>query len=567
MQQKGKNSTRSKLCKNSVAMHGPALVGMSMIGIMYASQICVVNSFSAPYLISNGGFIPGIYQNDKIPVGKGIHGGSTQQTCGMLRRQRAIPIRSLRISSKLQSITQLYLNFLNNNNLSQKKQKWNDISFITKLYDATSPFSDPPPGDFVRTTTESIGTDYIPLEVTCDPNFYLPEAIDSQDVPGYTGYDRERFLNLLIPALSPLVAFITFDLVAGAYSSFVDVLDTSKTWVAVDGGAFQAKIMTPAINGLVVPAMALLFATLTSTTITTLRQRQVDVRSSINMESGELRALECLVDSFDAGTCEQDLSRDYLIQYTSRVLAECHPKIGSGENVINPRRGMDSELNGLTALINKSYGKVIPPHVADECNVCIARLREQRTKRISALQSVYPFLHYVILVVLAIGECVAFLMETDQDILVFLNAIQIKILWSMLIGTFVTCFQVFKDLRSPFSGSYQISASVGQLHTIKLTLQASKQLSMRQLEQELKEQSLRAQQFLNFNGGGNLTVGTSTTDTSSSLSSMSIHANGAYAETNVTDIPSIPNGSNSTNGSYEKRNGKFINALMLDGRL
>jgi Protein of unknown function (DUF4239) len=524
-----------------IVSDGPSFVRVSLVVVLYASRNCAVDGFSPLGMISR------VKQNSNIP----LFSGNNPVVSGRIETSASIRYSSSSIQKRLQRTTtssitkstRLHLNFFNNNycNNNKKNQKTIDILALTKLYDATSPFSDPPPRDFVRTTTEAIGTDYIPLEVTCDPNYYLPDAIDSQDVPGYTGYDRERFLNLFIPASSPLVAFITFEYVAKAYSSFVDILDTSKTWVAVDGGAFQAKIMTPAINGLVVPAMALLFATLTSTTITTLRQRQVDVRSSINMESGELRALECLVDSFASG-CEQDLSRDYLIQYTSRVLAECHPKIGSGENVINPRRGMDSELNGLTALINNSYGKVIPPHVADECNVCIARLREQRTKRISALQSVYPFLHYVILSVLAIGECVAFLMETDQDLLVFLNAIQIKILWSMLIGTFVTCFQVFNDLRSPFSGSYQISASVGQLHTIKLTLQASKQLMMRRQEQEQKEQSLKAQQFINFNGGGNLSS-TSTT---------------APVTVSIT---------NSTDTVYEKRNGKFINAMMLDRRL
>jgi len=57
--------------------------------------------------------------------------------------------------------------------------------------------------------------------------------------------------------------------------------------------------------------------------------------------------------------------------------------------------------------------------------------------------------------------------------MVFLNAVQLKILWSMLVGTFVACFTVFYDLRSPFSGSYQISASVDQLYTVRLALQAS----------------------------------------------------------------------------------------------
>ena len=48
-------------------------------------------------------------------------------------------------------------------------------------------------------------------------------------------------------------------------------------------------------------------------------------------------------------------------------------------------------------------------------------------------------------------------MEADQELLVFLNAIQLKILWSMLVSTFVACFTVFYDLLNPFYGGYQVS--------------------------------------------------------------------------------------------------------------
>jgi Protein of unknown function (DUF4239) len=188
-----------------------------------------------------------------------------------------------------------------------------------------------------------------------------------------------------------------------------------------------------------------------------------------------------------------------LIQYTSRILAECHPRLGPGNDVINPRRGFDSELSGFSQQLNRFHGKEIPAHVADECYVSVARLREQRVNRITALQSIYPPLHYAILVILAVAECVAFLIETDQELLVFLNAVQLKLLWSMLVGTFVACFAVFIDLRAPFSGSYQISASVDQLHTIKLTLQASRLMSAQQRIQEESRKRVELEE-LRLNG-------------------------------------------------------------------
>ena len=62
-------------------------------------------------------------------------------------------------------------------------------------------------------------------------------------------------------------------------------------------------------------------------------------------------------------------------------------------------------------------------------------------------------LHYVILALLAGSICTVFLMETNQDLLLFLSAIQLRVLWSMLIGTFSALGVVNYDMIDPFSGS------------------------------------------------------------------------------------------------------------------
>ena len=46
-----------------------------------------------------------------------------------------------------------------------------------------------------------------------------------------------------------------------------------------------------------------------------------------------------------------------------------------------------------------------------------------------------------------------FLMETNQELLIFLSAIQLRILWSMLIGTYSALAVVNYDMRDPFRGS------------------------------------------------------------------------------------------------------------------
>lgn len=316
------------------------------------------------------------------------------------------------------------------------------------------------------TNGDIVQSEYIPLEC------FEEDSDVHEDISRLSRtWDTESILNIAVPAVMPVLAFMSYDAVAKQFEAFVQLL-SNNNWVAVDGGAYQAKIIAPALNGIVLPAVAVLFATLTSTTINTLRLRQVQIRSAINMEGADLRALETLLESFAPGIV-QDRCREYLIQYTSRLISESEHTMGTGEDIVNPRRGMDSELNGFMRVINEHYGDQIPPHIGDECYNAIRRLREQRKARITALQSTYPSLHWIILSVLSGSECVGFLMEANQDVLVFLNAVQLKVLWAMLVGTFTACFTVFIDLASPFGGSYTISPSVQQLHTIRLTLQAS----------------------------------------------------------------------------------------------
>jgi len=158
-----------------------------------------------------------------------------------------------------------------------------------------------------------------------------------------------------------------------------------------------------------------LYATLASTTISTLRQRQLDMRKAVNLEAGELRNLAILVQAYPRGSSVRELCKKYLIKYTNRIVSECESHVSSGEDVIDPRRGMETELNGFLLQIHRSYGDPLPPHLSDQSLTAISKLREYRLTRVTALQSTYPALHYATLVVLALSECTAFLIETNQD--------------------------------------------------------------------------------------------------------------------------------------------------------
>ncbi len=156
-----------------------------------------------------------------------------------------------------------------------------------------------------------------------DPNsleFLASLPFNTRDSP--TVVDTAlRFL----PFIMPVFAYFSYEPTAKLFNLMVEVISRNN-WVAVDGGQYQATIITPAINGLVVPSIALLFATLMSNTINTLRQRQLQIRTSLNTEANDMRMLATMVDSLPAELRGvKNHLREYLIQYSSRVVAESRP--------------------------------------------------------------------------------------------------------------------------------------------------------------------------------------------------------------------------------------------------
>ncbi|KAL9187986.1 hypothetical protein ACHAXT_006364 [Thalassiosira profunda] len=319
-----------------------------------------------------------------------------------------------------------------------------------------------------------------------------------------------------IPFIMPLLAYSTYEPTAKLFEKIVEVI-SNNNWVAVDGGQYQAEIITPAINGLVVPSIALLFATMTANTINTLRQRQQQIRTSLNTEANDLRMLATMVDSLPSELRDvKNHLREYLIQYASRVIAESRPGLTVVAEFIG---SMDSETNGFLGVWNKlsmsTYGTMyvdtmlpassnytvgqsyfdpyqrqlrltqnerqhvapfLSPYIFTETYDALTRLRHERSVRLSALQSTYPPLHYVILTLLGGSICMVFLMETNQDLLLFLSAIQLRILWSMLIGTFSALGVVNYDMRDPFRGNYNVAVSVDQFYTIRESIRATIQI-------------------------------------------------------------------------------------------
>eukprot|EP00751_Fragilariopsis_kerguelensis_P019403 CAMPEP_0170856330 /NCGR_PEP_ID=MMETSP0734-20130129/14524_1 /TAXON_ID=186038 /ORGANISM="Fragilariopsis kerguelensis, Strain L26-C5" /LENGTH=449 /DNA_ID=CAMNT_0011228139 /DNA_START=143 /DNA_END=1489 /DNA_ORIENTATION=+ len=331
-------------------------------------------------------------------------------------------------------------------------------------------------------------------DVDNNNSFYV---IDSTNTPKNEdfSYFTEEIL-VYIPVVSPILAFCTYGDTARIFALLIEFfhsMDINRNWIPVDGGAYQIKIITPAINGIVVPTISILFATLISSTITALTQRQLDVRTNLNMEASELRVLDQMVDSFPP-SFERNKCRAYLMQYTSRLIAESRSNVVI--NSLEYTGSMDSEMNGFLATLNNLA--VMPTgdnnnNNSDNCNdesnnsnrarpveillsesyAAVMRLNAARSTRISALQSTFPPSQYMILGAIGCSICLAFLMETNQELLIFLNALQLRILWTMLIGLMSTLGVLCYDLSDPFRGIYTIESAVEQLYIIRDALRAS----------------------------------------------------------------------------------------------
>jgi len=77
------------------------------------------------------------------------------------------------------------------------------------------------------------------------------------------------------PFIIPFVAFFSFEKSNELVHWTVETIQQDLKWEMVDGGAYQAALLVPIINGIVLPALSITLGTLVALTVTTLRTRQV----------------------------------------------------------------------------------------------------------------------------------------------------------------------------------------------------------------------------------------------------------------------------------------------------
>ena len=79
----------------------------------------------------------------------------------------------------------------------------------------------------------------------------------------------------------------------------------------------------------------------------------------------------------------------------------------------------------------------------------------------------FPDLHWVVLVSLSVSICITFLLESNQTLNQYLNSIQLRSLFALLVGVFSSTATLCLDLDDPFTGSFSIISASAQIGDLK----------------------------------------------------------------------------------------------------
>lgn len=294
------------------------------------------------------------------------------------------------------------------------------------------------------TRINKINTQYYPPNVasfsTLDEEEYNFNPFDAMLPKTASGV-----LLASLPITIPVVAFNTFD----------GTSDTFHRWIVLAGSGnpnFNMEEVSIEANGIVVQSIALLFATMASVTVSSLRERLRELRIHLNNEASILQELIYFIDTMSISASTRDICMNYVEDYTDRLILESQSRTHYNIPLLN------SELNMLRQEIclpkeqnDDEKNASVLPYV----NTAISELKEYRSNRIALLQSNFPIAHYVTLAILALSICVIFLIDSSTKTLAT-DVIILKMFWSMTLGTFTILSTTCYDLRDPFRGSYAV---------------------------------------------------------------------------------------------------------------
>lgn len=266
-------------------------------------------------------------------------------------------------------------------------------------------------------------------------------------------------LVLLAPAAMATLAFNTYTGTATFFHAFVDEA-SGHTWSAVDGGAYLTDMITPALTGPVAGFISLLFGTLSSMTVGNLYNRQATMAMLLGDCLEDLRLLELHISKLPTekyrkkgkrliqayGTLTVDI-----LEHGNLPTRELKQRREAGRRLLEQNMDLLHKAAGDQSIAAELNGRAL-----DEAYSTLNRLIRTRSSLITTFENSFPIWHYGNLCILAMALLFIFLVLTDKTALLFLGGFQLKMCWSMLIGTFSMLAVVIYDLNSPLSGAFQV---------------------------------------------------------------------------------------------------------------
>lgn len=284
--------------------------------------------------------------------------------------------------------------------------------------------------------------------------------------------DRQDNYFLAFAFVPMIIAFLSWENFSFGLSEFLDMYGSAK---AVDGNAFANNLLRPTITGVVVPVISIALATLISTTVNVLRQRQVDLRALVNKEACELRLLRRAVFGMfgtrqHAGRRARALA--LMCGYVEQLVKECDRGAVDVLEELQLSGGIAAnELDRLAAMLHGVDGAAASRQGSvDVADNMIYSLCGHRSDRVALLLSVFPPIHWGVLIGGGLSICIAFLLTSNQQILQYLNSIQLRFLFATIVGVCSSTATLCWDLSDPFSGTFSIEGASTQLEDLRVCL-------------------------------------------------------------------------------------------------
>lgn len=255
----------------------------------------------------------------------------------------------------------------------------------------------------------------------------LPEDQWAQVSPDANKRLRDTFLavvSYILPVVGPALAFWQWN----------NVLHVTHVLLGDERQLLELMqvTLTPATNGIVIASLSIAFGTLTSLTISSLRQRQKEIRQCLNKEACDIRLLQALFvsmfrlnveDSCRSSCSEADVEKmtvylrclELLHMYAARIHSEstADADLAALQRQTVPDTELLGILNSLVVLRQPPRFSVMS--VRDDVAVRVSRLNDFRSDRLSSINTAFPPLHWVILALLASSITLCFLIEVDQS--------------------------------------------------------------------------------------------------------------------------------------------------------